>query len=327
MILFVTAQYAGAQYIHPLLKKWSNLNSPKWHLVATGASCKYWDAAKVNYDSMETPSIERVTYYINKIKPSLILLSASANIDLEFFFIKVSKEQKIITASFVDMWANYLMRFKHDGKLMFPDNILAIDEKCAEEMVSDGIPQNLIRIIGQPYLESLTKNIPILGSKTLFTSQPVKKYLNDGLGYDETDFWKICLPAIKKLGNDKALATLHPEEEIKAVKEANLNIIFSAGQGMKDIINCHTIIGMSSMQMMVGYLWGRKVASVQPRLRKKDPSPLSRWGLIPLLEKNDELVKFLQEKQMPDSNDNFKKNLLGSNERLEIFCKKHLKQN
>jgi len=275
---------------------------------------------------MENPSIDRVTNYINKIKPSLILVSASANIDLEGFFITASKEQGIITASFVDIWANYLMRFKHDGELIFPDNILAIDKKCAEEMVSDGIPQNLIRIVGQPYLESLTKNIPILGSKTLFTSQPIKKYSNDNLGYNETDFWEICLQAIKKLGNDKILATLHPEEEIKAVKEANSNIIWSAGQGIKDIINSHTIIGMSSMQMMVGYLWGRKVASVQPCLRKEDPSPLSRWGLIPLLEKSDELVRFLQEKKMPDSNESFKKNLIGSNERLEIFCKKHLKQ-
>ena len=78
------------------------------------------------------------------------------------------------------------------------------------------------------------------------------------------------------MGNDKVLASLHPEEEIKAVKEANTNIIWSAGQGIKDITNSHTIIGMSSMQMIVGYLWGRRVASVQPRLLKEDPSPLSR---------------------------------------------------
>ena len=53
MILFVTGQYASAQYIHPLLKKWSSLNSPKWHLVATGASSKYWDDANVNYNLIE----------------------------------------------------------------------------------------------------------------------------------------------------------------------------------------------------------------------------------------------------------------------------------
>ena len=136
-------------------------------MVATGASIKYWDATEVNYHLMEKPSIDRVTNYINKIKPSLILVSASANIDLEGFFIKASKEQGIITASFVDIWTNYLMRFKHEGELIFPDNILAIDKKCAEEMISDGIPKNLIRIIGQPYLENLTRNIPVLGSKIL----------------------------------------------------------------------------------------------------------------------------------------------------------------
>ncbi len=50
---------------------------------------------------------------------------------------------------------------------------------------------------------------------------------------------------------------------------------------MENVVNSHTVIRMFSMQMIVGYLWGRKVASIQPDLSENDRSPLSRWGFIP----------------------------------------------
>ncbi len=323
MILFVTGQYAGAQYIHPLLEKWSVSNSPNWSLVATGASRKYWDDAQVSYNLVETPLINNVAKCIDELKPSLIIVSASANIHLEGLFIANAKKRGITTASFIDIWANYLMRFKHSGELIFPDSVFAIDEKCAEEMIVDGIPQDIIRVIGQPYLEKITKNTPRLGTTTLLTSQPIKKYLGNSLGYDEADFWKICLDAIKKTRRGDVLATRHPDEDSYTDRQANSNIIWSAGQGIDDVADSHTVIGMFSMQMMVGYLWGRKVASIQPHLRENDPSPLSRWGLIPLLEQVDELVQFLSEERAPNVNQELKGNLAGSLERLEIFCEKY----
>ena len=59
MILFVTGQYAGAQYIYPLIKKWAINKTIKWNLIARGASCKYWDEVKGEHLTDEFKDIIR----------------------------------------------------------------------------------------------------------------------------------------------------------------------------------------------------------------------------------------------------------------------------
>lgn len=295
MILFVSGQYAGAQYIHPILVKLSFKKSFRWNLVATGASCKYWNESKIKYKQIKYYTAKKVSNYINLVKPKLIVTSASGNIELEHLFILEAKKKSISTASFIDVWTNYKSRFKYKEKLIFPDHILAIDNRCKEEMIKEGIPQNLIKIIGQPYLESISKNIPQLGKNILLAGQPIKKYFGKSLGYNEVDFKKICLKMVKKIDNYNILNTNHPEE---SSYENNKNFIVPSrkGRGSRDVADSHTVLGMFSMQLIIGYLWGRKVASVQPKSPKADLSPLSRWGLIPVLKNEDEAAEFILQK-------------------------------
>lgn len=295
MILFVSGQYAGAQYIHPILVKWSAKKSFKWNLVATGASCKYWNETKIQFKQIKNYTSIKVSNYIDLVKPKLIITSASVNIELEHLFILEAKKKSIPTASFIDVWTNYLLRFKYKEKFIFPDHILAIDNRCKEEMIKEGIPQNLIKIIGQPYLESISKNIPMLGSNILLAGQPIKKYFGNSLGYNEIDFKKICLKALKKKNYLNILNTRHPEEISYTIKK-NFGVPSRKGRGSKDVAVSHTVLGMFSMQMIIGYLWGRKVASVQPKSLKNNYSPLSRWGLISILKNTDEIIEFTEKK-------------------------------
>jgi len=295
MILFVSGQYAGAQYIHPILVKLSFKKRFKWNLVATGASCKYWNESKIEYNKIKYYTANKVSNYIDLIKPKLIITSASNDIELEHLFILEAKKKSITTASFIDVWTNYLSRFRYKEKFIFPDHILAIDNRCKEEMIKEGIPQNLIKIIGQPYLEDISKNVPCLGQNILFAGQPIKKYFGNNLGYNETDFKKICLKTLKKIGNYNVLNTKHPEEASYEINK-NLGVPSRKGRGYKDVADSHTVLGMFSMQMIIGYLWGRKVASVQLKSLKTDLSPLSRWGLIPVLKNEDEVVEFVAQK-------------------------------
>ena len=53
--------------------------------------------------------------------------------------------------------------------------------------------------------------------------------------------------------------------------------------------------------MIIGYLWGRKVASIQPKSLKNDYSPLSRWGLIPILKNTDEIIEFIEKKNFTEN--------------------------
>ena len=331
MILFISGQYAGAQYIHPILQKWSVENTPEWSLIAERASCKYWDEVKVKYKKIVKPTAGNVADYLDLLKPALIITSTSVNKDFEALFIVEAKKKSIPTASFIDFWSNYLIRFKHKGELIFPDNVLAIDNRCADEMITEGIPENIIRVIGQPYLENVLKNIGKMGNNLLLAGQPVKKYYDNRLGYDEIDFWKICFDVIKKTGASNVLSTRHPEE-VPYKNKDNSNMIFLQGRGIRDIEDSHTVLSMFSMQMIVGYLWGRKVASIQPKLHKKDLSPLSRWGLVPRLETVDEVVEFIEKNNTSVSNQELKQypnvkldqfGLHGSVNRLELFCFKY----
>jgi len=291
VIIFVTGQYAGAQYIHPLLKRWAidGKQCPEYKLVATGGSVKYWQEVKVKYDQVLTSTIME---YIKTVNPKLIILSASGNENLEYLFILAAKKLSIKTINFIDIWGNYRNRYIYNGEEVFPDVILSINEKCTEEMVSEGVPAEIIQEIGQPYLEEVCKNIPPLGGEILLPMQPIKKTRGDSLGYDEGDFLKLTLSVMEQVGKSPEVhITAHPDNNFDLLDQGGIKL--TEGRGIEDIKNAHTILGMFSMQMVVGYLWGRKIASVQPKLKGIDPFPLSRWGLVPKIENKKELIKFM----------------------------------
>jgi len=288
------------------------------------------EKTKVKFKEIKNCSSNKVADYIDLVKPKLIITSASS-IKLEHLFILEAKKKDIPTASFVDIWTNYILRFKYKKELIFPDHILAIDNRCKKEMIKDGVPQNLIKIVGQPYLESISKKIPPLGQNLLLVGQPIKKYFGNSLGYNETDFKKICFKAIRKTDNYSTLNTMHPEE-IYYKAEKNLRTPYRKGRGYMDVADSHTVLGISSMQMIIGYLWGRKVASIQLKPSKIDPSPLSRWGLVPILQNADEVLEFIVKKNLIIENFKFKKQLkdrfnqlgiIGSVERLQKFLIKY----
>jgi hypothetical protein len=321
MILFITGQYAGAEYLHPLFLRWLKMaKSPEWKLLATGASSNYWDKTIIPYDTIVHQSSAEVEKYLNKLNPSLLVISASSNIDLEHIFILAAKKKGLTCACYIDTWSNYRSRFQYLGKELYPDYVLAIDERCANESIAEGIPQNIIHIVGQPYLENIIDNTPELGKKILLASQPINKNFGKSLGYDEVDFWNICIKSYSKFESNGILATIHPDEKTNNYQFNDLNVTWVRGQGMKDVQNSHTVLGMSSMQMIIGYLWGRKVASVQPNLLVKDPSPLSRWGLIPRFERFEEVDEFLATEDKNSCDQKFKNNFKNSLNRFESFC-------
>jgi hypothetical protein len=320
MILFLTGQYAGAQYIHPLLKRWGEQASDTFELIATGPSCQYWDEAVVPYRVINDASPAGIAEYLVRLKPSLVVLSASATIDLEYAFIVAAADESIPTASFIDIWSNYKARFMRQGRPVFPDQILAINEDCVAEMVAEGIDERKIVVVGQPYLEGICTDTPALGFDTLLVSQPIRKHRGRSLGYDETDFLNTCLPAVERARIENVVATRHPDEEPAPPSAGSRYITWREGRGFDDLVDCHTVLGMFSMQMIIGYLWGRRVASVQPGLIGVDPSPLSRWGLIPRLKNTDAVADFLLTDDRKGCESGLADDLGGSLDRFESFC-------
>ena len=94
MILFITGQYAGAQYIHPLITKWSAEKLFKWSIIASGASCNYWDQVKVNYKKISNPITNNVRECISLLDPTLIITSTSVNNNFESLFVMEAKKNQ-----------------------------------------------------------------------------------------------------------------------------------------------------------------------------------------------------------------------------------------
>ena len=325
MIIFVTSQFAGAQYLHPLLREWdtSPEKCPEYKVVATGSSIHYWRANEIKYDEILEKTAAAVVKYLKMGKTTLVVLSASGSEELEYIFILQAKKLGIETANFIDNWTNYKGRYTYNGKSVYPNTILSINEKCTEEMIEDGIPAEIIQDIGQPYLEEVCNAIPALGSQILMPLQPIKKAWGNQLGYDETSFLNTVIPVIEQAGKTSQLnITNHPDSDPALYKGNSIKL--EQGKGIDDIKNSHTVLGMFSMQMVIGYLWGRKVASIQPNLKGADPSPLSRWGLIPRIDNTEELFKFINLKPINTITQRLMllKQIDGSLKRLDIFLRR-----
>ena len=85
------------------------------------------------------------------------------------------------------------------------------------------------------------------------------------MGYDETSFLNTVIPVIEQAGKLHSLYNNYPDSDPALYKGNSIKL--EQGKGIDDIKNSHTVLGMFSMQMVIGYLWGRKVASIQPNLK------------------------------------------------------------
>ena len=320
MILFVLGQYAGAQYALPLFNRWAGGGPVPWAVWAHGPSARCLAEAGVDHGELDGDPAATAREVLRAAKPGLVVLSASAEDPFEREFVVQARAAGVPTARFLDMWANYGMRFRYGDEVILPDHVLAIDERCARELEAEGVPAGLITMVGQPYLEEVAAQAPAPGGEVLLPGQPVSKHLGRSLGYDESDFWDVATRGLALAGVEDYAATRHPGEDAAAPGPPASHL--RDGRGLEDVRACHTVLGMFSMQMVVAHLWGRKVASVQPGLNAPDPCPLSRWGAVPLLQTPQEVAEFLRSPAAPGAGHDMRAALGGSLDRFEAFCLK-----
>ena len=117
-----------------------------------------------------------------KLTGDVLLTGTSKSDRIEKDGILWARKNQIPSIAVIDYWANYRQRFLEiddlEAEPIFPDIITAIDEICAEEMVADGLPKDLIRLVGQPYFAWLLgkrQSIKVSSNSSkyiLFASQP-----------------------------------------------------------------------------------------------------------------------------------------------------------
>ncbi len=270
----------------PLWEKWlSSKEDLEWHVVL-GDGAKSW----INRNrSISLPTIELAAdvgyaeVYLKQIwakyRPDTLVSSATGALT-EFSLIRTAIEAHTVTIQFIDSWYGYQSRFKFDGKILFPDIILVLDELAKSDAIYEGLPSNRIKCIGNPSWDGLEKLAEKPSKNVLFIAQPIRKYYGTSLGYDECIVWNLLLK-MKQLNPDmieKLCLLHHPAgSELDLVNREDILIETNSERAMEE---SGTVIGMFSSLLVDACILGKTVISLQPGKPVKDMCSLSRHGYI-----------------------------------------------
>lgn len=225
---------------------------------------------------------------------SLLITGTSWGKNLELECIKRCKSFGVKTISILDYWSNYSKRFFHtiDQELIYPDYCIVMDEFAEQQMVQEGIPQEIIQVLGHPGLDQFVKRRRAnhnngKASKALFLSQPLSSLYGNQYGYTEVEVLNDLIMATNMLNID-FYVKFHPKDHPDYIKQFR-------GQGvqgeLKSILPLYDlVIGMNSMGLLYSTLMGVPAISYQPNLMKEDLCITNIMGLTPLITSFDQLI-------------------------------------
>lgn len=309
MILFVVDQVAGAEYIFPLLDKWKRQGDQEWKVIASSVSANLLRKRSIDCEEIDSVTSSVVENIFSKVRPNKVVLSSTGGSQLEELFLFRAKEKGIPSISFIDTWVNYAKRFEYtssqnERNRFYPEMIFTIDEKAKNEMIAEDIPEELIKVVGQPFYEYCLssaegkRQIPVKES-VLFLTQPVSRYYDARLGYDEKSFIKSSLDIWERLNRDwsKLYILVHPAEDMESYRELIIpyssNICILRGDEC-DLRAYSLVVGMFSSMMIQSILAGINTVSFQPGACGKDLNFFSRHGYMRRFTTVDDFYQFLR---------------------------------
>ena len=151
--------------------------------------------------------------FINNFSPNIVLTGTSYTSIIERTAIKIAKEKKIMSISFVDHWTSMSARFRsNDGVLNLPDEVWVLDERAKNIGIEEGIDAEIIKISGNPYHVWLKNWKPNINRMQFYRS----------LHIDETKKMILYAPdplsnvnGIEKFGFDEFIASRKVRECIR----------------------------------------------------------------------------------------------------------------
>lgn len=203
------------------------------------------------------------------------------------------KKAGIPTISILDYWSNYKVRFKDvSGNYTFPDYYVVMDELAAIEAIREGVPADIIKVLGHPGLDkylSLPKIRTCSGKnkKVLFLSQPLSALYGKELGFTEHQALEDSILAVQGYYDCSMRVKFHPKDDI-FWKESYADI--SVDGALRDIMpEYNLIIGMNTIGLLHAVLMGIPAISYQPNLQRPDLCITNKLGLTRLISSYQEL--------------------------------------
>lgn len=201
----------------------------------------------------------------------------------------------ICTVAVLDYWSNYKKRFIVHDRTVWPDIYAVMDSIAREEAIAEGVPANIIKILGHPGLDNVLerKRTIQLHNHTQYNSvlllgQPITKEM--AFGYDAALFFENCIEILKHLGMQFCIK-FHPRDDRELKEKYGLYCV--EGDLLDTALQYDIIIGMTTMALLYTALIGLDSVSYQPALSGPDVCISNKLGLSKLITSKDELLEFL----------------------------------
>jgi hypothetical protein len=213
------------------------------------------------------------------------------------------------TIHVLDHWSAYQARMTTDGGEVFrPTIYTVIDDLARREAVAAGVDAETVLIVGQPALHDLPmrKDRPISAQppRVMLVGEPVMRDQgNDSghpayRGYTELDAFGWIAEGVAALDAEIDLILLpHPrqsgDEILAAWAKAGRGVparLAEAARGRDQLASTQGLIGMASMLLYEGWLFGLPVLSVQPNRRGSLLQTIANRQSAWLVERKSELL-------------------------------------
>jgi hypothetical protein len=297
-VLFVFSDPGGAK---PLLAFIAMKKLKNYRVISDRTYSFYKD-----FDIVVKPYDGNVGKEVRLFRPDIIFTATSYTSNIEKEFLVFAKQQNIPCITFVDHWTNIAARFVlGDKSIIYPNEIWVLDKRARQIAITEGLPEKLVHISGNPYHSWLEEwkpetskadffrliGIEDINTKLLLYAPDPLSNVNgrDKYGFDEItatqDLCNFKIQDPEAFKNWKVLVKTHPNQDqelLKAVIGAQEGFIFA--DLSIDTNTClhyaDIILGYHSSILLEGRLLGKQVVRYIPAASAFDPLKEENVGSV-----------------------------------------------
>ncbi len=297
--LFLVHDPGGHDAVYPVVKRF----------FSAGLDTDFYCAGPAadlnrNYGCNEQEILEKLNEQISARAIRLLVTGSSWGSQLEMSAIRICREANVKTASILDYWSNYALRFTvcSSRETIYPDYYIVMDNLARTEALAQGVPEAIIRVLGQPGLDGFLqagcysrKKFRDHNKKVLFLSQPLSGLYGTILGYSEKQVLRDCIRAVKAYKRWEFSVKFHPKDS-EDLKRIYGSFSIEKNAPLSELLPEYDIVvGMNSIGLLYAVLMGVPAISYQPGLTKPDLCITNKLGFTRVVTDYETLLTELDE--------------------------------
>ena len=315
--------------------------SEEYLLIGKDYACSVYDKHRLDYKQYEGNTQEDLSCFLEKLGENSIgafLTSATSLPEqdmTEKYTWQWARQNNIPSVAILDQWQNYRGRFSGPEMSQvlqyLPTVICAMDESAKRGLVLDGIPEERIKITGQPSLarmrrcmldgshkerQAIRKQLHCGEDSLLmvFISEPFTASMGQEIGFTEISILDELLSYLSdrlwmdekkgKASSLQLIIKLHPKNRLdifipieKRYKNiwGKLKIIVLKDEIGKDQLlqASDMVVGMCSIMLMEAVALGKTVVSLQIGAKRRDWCEAVNQGIIPFIATSEDKTRLL----------------------------------